>query len=112
MSSQEIRHEEGNHPGPAQYVRIALVLFVITVIEVAIYYIEALEGLLVPMLIVFSLLKFILVLLWFMHLRFDTRIFAWLFVTGLVLTFSVFAVVLLTFFLQGGAAPSPPSLGG
>jgi cytochrome c oxidase subunit IV len=112
MSSPEVRHEEGNHPGPAQYVRIALVLFVITVIEVAIYYVEALEGVLVPMLIVFSLLKFILVVLWFMHLRFDTRIFTWLFVSGIVLTLSVFAVVLLTFFLQGGAAPAPPGLGG
>ncbi len=112
MSSPEVHHEEGNHPGPAQYVRIAVILFVITIIEVAIYYIEPLQGVLVPMLIVFSLLKFVLVVLWFMHLRFDTRVFTWVFVSGILLTLSVFTVVLLTFFLQGGAAPSPPGLGG
>lgn len=112
MSSPDPHYEESNHPGPAQYVRIAVVLFFITVIEVAIYYIGPLQGVLVPMLIVFSLLKFVLVVLWFMHLRFDTRVFTWLFVTGILLTLSVFAVVLLTFFLQGGAAPSPPGLGG
>jgi cytochrome c oxidase subunit IV len=94
-----------DHPTPRQYVMIAVVLAVITAFEVAIYYIEAARGFLVPLLIFFAFLKFLLVVLWFMHLRFDSRLFRRLFVTGLVLAFIVFAVVLATFFLHLGVSP-------
>jgi cytochrome c oxidase subunit 4 len=97
--------ELSHHPGPRQYVGVAAVLAIITSIEVAIYYIEALEGLLVPLLIFFSFIKFILVALWFMHLRFDSRLFRRLFVTGIVLAFVVFAIVLMIFFLHEQASP-------
>ena len=56
-----------------------------TAAEVAIYYVSALRSLLVPMLIVFALIKFVLVALWFMHLRFDSPIFKRFFATGVVL---------------------------
>jgi cytochrome c oxidase subunit 4 len=99
--------ELGHHPTPRQYVFIAVVLAVITAAEVAIYYVEAIEGLLVPMLIAFAFLKFFLVVSWFMHLRFDSKLFRRLFVTGLVLAGVVFAVVLVTFFTHlGGATPT------
>jgi cytochrome c oxidase subunit 4 len=98
--------ELGHHPTPRQYVFIAIVLAVITAAEVGIYYVEAIDSLLVPMLIVFAFLKFFLVVSWFMHLRFDSKLFRRLFVTGLVLAALVFAVVLLTFFTHmGGATP-------
>jgi cytochrome c oxidase subunit 4 len=87
-----------HHPGPRQYVNIAIILAIVTAAEVAIYYITALEDFLVPLLIVFSAIKFILVVSWFMHLKFDSRVFRRLFVAGLVLAFSVFAVVLTSFF--------------
>ena len=96
MEQEELVH----HPGPRQYVGVAVVLAIITAIEVAIYYVPALEDLLVPFLIAFSFIKFVLVAMFFMHLRFDNRIFRRLFITGLVLAFVVFAVVLATFFLQ------------
>jgi cytochrome c oxidase subunit 4 len=92
-----------HHPGPKRYVIVALILAVVTLAEVAIYYISALEDVLVPLLIVFSLFKFILVALYFMHLKFDSRIFRRLFVTGIVLAFFVFTIVLLTFFLRADA---------
>ena len=99
--------ELGHHPRPRQYVVIAVVLAVITAAEVAIYYIESVEAVLVPMLIVFAFLKFFLVVSWFMHLRFDSRLFLRLFVTGLVLAGVVFAVVLVTFFTHlGGPTPN------
>jgi cytochrome c oxidase subunit IV len=90
--------ELAHHPTPRRYVMIAVVLAVITLGEVAIYYIESIEPLLVPILIVFAFLKFLLVASWFMHLRFDSRLFRRLFVTGLVLAALVFVVVLSTFF--------------
>ena len=95
-----------SHPGPRQYVNVAIILAVVTAAEVAIYYVTALESLLVPLLIVFSLIKFLLVALWFMHLRFDSPIFKRLFATGVVLAFAVFTVVLLYFFFNGGPAPT------
>jgi cytochrome c oxidase subunit 4 len=101
----ELRHDEHEHPGPRQYVGVAVVLAIITAIEVAIYYIEAIEDLLVPLLITFSFIKFALVVLWFMHLKFDSRLFMRLFITGLILAFAVFAIVLGSFFGRGGPAP-------
>jgi len=98
--------ELAHHPDPKQYVMVAVVLAVITALEVAIYYVSALEDLLVPMLIGFSLIKFILVVLWFMHLRFDSRLFRRLFFTGLVLAFIIFGIVLWFFASHGGPAPA------
>jgi cytochrome c oxidase subunit 4 len=80
------------HPGPAEYVKIAVILASITFVEVAVYYVDALEDLLIPILIVLSTTKFALVAMWFMHLKFDNRIFSWLFVGGIILAASVFIV--------------------
>ena len=97
--------ELAHHPTPHQYVTIGVVLAVVTGFEVAIYYIDALRDILVPFLVVFALIKVFLVVTWFMHLKFDSRLFRRLFVTGLVLAFAVFGIVLTIFFARGGAAP-------
>jgi cytochrome c oxidase subunit 4 len=94
-----------HHPTPRRYVTIAIVLAVITAFEVAIYYIEAARPVLVPALIVLAFLKFSLVVLWFMHLRFDSNLFRLLFVAGLLIALVVFAAVLATFFLHLGVVP-------
>jgi cytochrome c oxidase subunit IV len=85
------------HPSELAYIKVALILAVVTAIEVAIYYVPALEGALVPILLVLSLVKFTLVVLWFMHLRFDSRIFRRLFVTGVILALFCYLIVLTTF---------------
>jgi cytochrome c oxidase subunit IV len=85
------------HPDELAYIKVALVLAVVTAIEVAIYYVPALEGALVPILLLLSLIKFVLVVLWFMHLRFDSRIFRRLFVTGVILALFCYLIVLTTF---------------
>ncbi|MEL7210762.1 MAG: cytochrome C oxidase subunit IV family protein [Actinomycetota bacterium] len=41
--------------------------------------------------------KFILVAMFFMHLRFDHKLFSWVFVAGLVLAAAVYAATLLAF---------------
>ena len=89
---------ERPHPGPKEYVKIAVALAIVTLLEVAIYYIDFLRPALVPLLLVFSTIKFALVVLWFMHLRFDSRLFMRLFVTGVVLALSIFAVAFWLFF--------------
>lgn len=99
-------HEElEHHPSPRQYVNIAIILSIVTALEVAIFYIDTVRDILVPSLLALSAIKFALVVLWFMHLKFDSHLFRRLFVTGLVLAGIVFAVVLTIFFARGGAAP-------
>lgn len=98
---------EAHHPGPRQYVVVAVVLAIVTAIEVAIYYVEFIQDWLVPLLIAFSFIKFVMVVAWFMHLKFDSRMFRRLFVTGLILAFIVFGIVLAALFLAGdGPAPA------
>ena len=89
---------EHAHPGEARYVQIALILGVITAAEVATYYFdEQLGDALVPALIVMMIVKFAMVAMWYMHLKFDSRLFTRLFVTGIVVAVSVYVVALSTF---------------
>jgi cytochrome c oxidase subunit 4 len=88
---------EHAHPGPRQYVGVAAVLAIITAAEVAIYYVSIPHTALVATLLIMSAMKFFLVAMWFMHLRFDSKIFRRLFVAGIVLATIVFGIVLLTF---------------
>ena len=91
------RAHAGRHPGPKEYIRIAIILAAITAAEVAVYYIEGFKEILVPVLFFFSFVKFTLVVLWFMHLRFDSRTYARFFVMGLAGAITLFLIVLLTF---------------
>jgi cytochrome c oxidase subunit IV len=85
------------HPSPKEYIRIAIVLGVVTAGEVAIYYLESARSLLIPMLFIFATIKFALVVLWFMHLRFDSRTYARFFMVGLAGAVTLYIVVLSTF---------------
>jgi cytochrome c oxidase subunit 4 len=89
----------GRHPSTREYVRIAVILAVITALEVVIYYIDWIHEneLLVPLLFLFSLIKFTLVVLWFMHLRFDSRTYARFFVMGFAGAVTLFLLMLLIF---------------
>lgn len=98
-------HGAGHHAGGhheshwKQYATIGVILAVITGIEVAIFYIEALAPVLIPVLLVLSAAKFILVVLYFMHLKVDHAIFGRVFwgplflavlvVVGMVILFKV-----------------------
>ena len=100
------------HPSPKQYVWVAIILAIVTAAEVAIYYIGYFEEntvALIAFLLAFAALKFVMVAAWFMHLRFDSRVFRRFFVTGIVLGLIIFGIVLWTFFAHGGAAPEVTS---
>lgn len=85
------------HPSEWEYIKVFIVLCLITAAEVAVYYVEMLKGALPFILITMSVVKFTLVVLWFMHLRFDSRLFRRLFFTGLALAGFCFGIVLTTF---------------
>jgi cytochrome c oxidase subunit 4 len=93
--------EEGgtthDHPSELEYIKVAAVLAAITLAEVLVYYAKSLGKLLALILVVLSTIKFSMVVLWFMHLRFDSRLFRRLFVTGMALALFVYGIVLTTF---------------
>ena len=74
--------------------KVAAILTVVTALEFAAIYIRALTPILVPLLLVMSAAKFALVVLFFMHLRYDRRVLSTLFVGPLVIAIGL--VVALT----------------
>ncbi len=74
------------------YIKVALLLVVLTAAEVLIYFAPpgALE---VPLLLILMVVKFEIVVAYFMHLRFDNKLFMWMFVGGLVLAIAVYAAM-------------------
>jgi cytochrome c oxidase subunit 4 len=88
------------HPSDGQYVLIALILAAITALEVGTYYLDffkknfvALLFALIPMMIV----KFAMVAAFFMHLKFDNKLFRRVFITGILLATFVYMIVLFSF---------------
>jgi cytochrome c oxidase subunit 4 len=96
---------EHAHPGPKQYVVIALILSVITAVEVWVYYVPALLPYIFPILIVLSVVKFVMVVGWFMHLKFDHRSFTWFFGGGLALALTIFSGLVVLQIATHGLPP-------
>lgn len=95
--AHELAHSAHNHPGAGFYVLIAVILTIITAVEVAVFYIPALKNLLGLILIVLSAAKFIMVVMFYMHLKFDSRIFTMVFLAPLVLAILVIISLILLF---------------
>lgn len=85
------------HPTPRDYWLIALILAVITVAEVTVTYIDALDSVVAPLLITMSAAKFAIVVGYFMHLKYEQRIYRNLFLMGIIAAPILFGTVLLTF---------------
>jgi caa(3)-type oxidase subunit IV len=85
------------HPTPKTYWSIALFLAVVTAIEIAIPYMDSLDAIKVPALLILGGIKFLAVVGFFMHLRFDKPLYRSLFFVGVIGAIPLFIVVLLTF---------------
>ena len=95
-SHQPSHTTEHAHPGAKEYIGIAVVLTVITAVEVAVFYIPSLKPILAPTLLILSALKFGMVAMWYMHLKFDHRLFTMLFLIGMgVAAFVIFMLMKL-----------------
>ena len=92
------------HPTWKQYRWVALILTVITVGEVWAYYIPQLVAspFFVPLLLIMSGVKFAIVVLFYMHLRYDHRLFRALFTGPLIIAMST--LIALLFLLAKAAA--------
>ncbi len=85
------------HPTNRQYVQVAILLAVLTAVEVALFYIDEsldLRGWDGPLLIILSTMKFVIVVGWFMHLRFEKGLLSRFFSAGFALAMGLYAVVL------------------
>ncbi len=95
---EETKAVEPAHPTAGTYVRVAAILTVLTVIEVGVFYVPAFRPFLAPILLVLSAVKFAIVVMFYMHLKMDSRFFTLMFGGPLLLAS---AVMLGLLFLYG-----------
>jgi cytochrome c oxidase subunit 4 len=78
---------EKEHPTWSTYWKVAVILTLITGVEVWIYYIPAfvVSRAFVPSLLIMSAIKFITVVAFYMHLRYDHKLFRALFIGPLLI---------------------------
>lgn len=95
--------DDHTHPSDLAYVKIAAVLGLITLLEVSTYFSSVVDwgDALIPSLIFMMVVKFYLVITWFMHLKFDNPLFTQLFVGGLILAVVVYVATLAAFEFWG-----------
>lgn len=98
MSTATESHEETHEHGmsDAGYIKIALILAAITALEVSTYYVDF-GPLFLPSLIAMMFVKFFMVVSYFMHLKFDNKLFSLMFYIGLGLAIFVYVATLATF---------------
>jgi cytochrome c oxidase subunit IV len=91
--------EMHEHPTWKQYKWVALILTVITIVEVWVYYIPAFVAtkLFVPSLLIMSAAKFAIVVMYYMHLKYDHKLFRALFTGPLIIAVVTLLVLLLLF---------------
>lgn len=105
VSASEAAHDDSEHEADAHghaegdhglsdwaYVKVAILLAILTAIEVATYFYDF-GSAEVPSLLLLMVAKFAVVVAYFMHLRFDSKLFTYMFVGGLVLALGVYAAV-------------------
>ena len=94
--------ETAHHPDQRQYWIIGGILAVITAVEVAASYVDALGGWVAPILLGLGAIKFAIVARWFMHLKFDKPLYSRFLLVGIAGAIILFTVVLFTFGLLIG----------
>ncbi|MDH4351373.1 MAG: cytochrome C oxidase subunit IV family protein [Gemmatimonadota bacterium] len=98
MSEQsDVQHTTEAHASTRTYLIIAAVLTVITIVEVGVFYLPALHGVLPPTLLILSAAKFFLVVGFYMHLRYDHNLFRAVFILPLAIATAVIVGLLFLF---------------
>ncbi|MEX2228998.1 MAG: cytochrome C oxidase subunit IV family protein [Dehalococcoidia bacterium] len=92
--------------GPRQYVMIGVILTIITAIELWVSY-SGLDAIIIPVLLVLSAVKFAVVVAFFMHLRFDSKMLTRLFVFGLALASAILVALTALFWNDSTISQTP-----
>ena len=100
-------HDSHAESSPRFYLRIGVILAIVTAVEVVVALPEVIYSpehpdptavfILVPLLLVLAIIKGSLVVMYFMHLKGDARVFQMLFIAPFLLACSMIAVFLLLF---------------
>jgi cytochrome c oxidase subunit 4 len=88
---------EVEHASVRTYVLVGIILTAITAVEVAIFYIPAMQGVLIPVLMLLSVVKFVTVVQFFMHLKYDNKVLSRVFFGPLMLAILVVVGMILLF---------------
>jgi caa(3)-type oxidase subunit IV len=104
VAHSEVHEHGAEHVSDLKYIQIAIVLGVITGMEVYASYADWLGKAFLPLLLVMMAIKFVMVVLFFMHLKFDSKWFSFLFWSGFALAVGVYVAALACFhFFASGA---------
>ena len=98
MTTEHAHVEEHHHPGARQYVIIGAILAIITLIEFGVFYLSLDPALMTWIILVLSSSKFLLVVGYFMHLKFDDVRFSGLFFAPFFIMISLGVVLMALFF--------------
>jgi cytochrome c oxidase subunit 4 len=74
-----------NHPEPITYFKVAMALVALTALEVVVFYFEWLGYAIIPVMAILSIGKFAIVVMYYMHLKFDEKLLTYVFMAGLIL---------------------------
>ena len=87
------------HPTWSTYWKVATILPLITVVEVWIYYVPAITAsrAFVPALLIMSAVKFFTVVAFYMHLRYDHKLFRVLFTGPLIIAMTTIVALMFLF---------------
>ncbi|NOX30515.1 MAG: cytochrome C oxidase subunit IV family protein [Actinobacteria bacterium] len=90
------QEHEGDHLTFTGAIKIAILLAVITGVETATYFVDF-GSVAEPLILILMAVKFLIVIGYFMHLKYDNNMFALLFAIGVVFALAVYGAMLLTF---------------
>ena len=90
---------EHAHPTWSTYWKVATILTLITVVEVWVYYIPSFVAsrAFVPALLIMSAVKFAIVVMFYMHLKYDHKLFRALFTGPLLIAIATLCALLFLF---------------
>jgi len=94
--------EHAEHKPDSYYIKVALILAALTALETSTYWVDF-GPFFMPALMIMMALKFFMVVSLFMHLKFDNKLFSYLFYSGLVLAIGVYVAFLATFHFFTGS---------
>jgi caa(3)-type oxidase subunit IV len=86
-----------SHPSDLTYIKVAIVLAVLTAAEVSTYFLDLSHGQLILMLVPLMVVKFGTVAAFFMHLKFDAPLFTRMFGAGIAFAIGVYIIMLTAF---------------
>lgn len=97
MTDTAQRAEQHAHPSTGTYLAVAGVLTVITMAEVGVFYVPGFRSVLAPVLLILSATKFSLVVMFYMHLKSDHRLFTAVFTLPLLIAIAVIVALMFLF---------------